>query len=220
VAHADRFGNEGSRASADNLVLRDQLRFAFENEECVDVVDVGVRLNASPTRMEGQVEDRELRQLALDHNDAIFPLEALALARKAGDRLRERAAAVLGRILLVEVIAPVAANVVAEAHARRVHVEEDRGRIARVHEGVDYSGRSGDVGAGTASNRVDVGPEPEFDLALENVEGVRVVPMDVRVRTFLARFVAEPRDDQLLELGQDAQRPLRPVSDRLAFAGA
>jgi len=181
---------------------------------------VGVRLDASPAGLEGEIQERELRQLAFDHEDAIFPLKAFALAGSRGDGVGEEETAVGRRILLVEGVLPAAADVVAEAHAGRVHVEEGRGRVARVLEGVDDSGRSGDVGARATANRGDVRPESEFDLALQHVESVRVVPVDVRIRAFLARLIAKPRHDQLLELGEDAQRPLRTVCDRLALAGA
>ena len=83
---------------------------------------------------------------------------------------------------------------------------------------MDDFGRSGDVSARATPNRDDVWSESEFDLPLEHVESVRVVPVDVRIRAFLARLIAKPRHDQLLELGKDAQRPLRPVCDRLTVA--
>ena len=72
---------------------------------------------------------------------------------------------------------------------------------------------------GGRAHRLLLWAERELDLALEHVERVRVVVMDVRVRALLARLVAEPRDDQRLELGEDPQRPLGPVGGRLALAG-
>ena len=43
--------------------------------------------------------------------------------------------------------------------------------------------------------------------------------VDVRVGTLLAGLVAEPGHDHIVELGEDPQRPLRPVGDDLALAG-
>jgi len=65
----------------------------------------------------------------------------------------------------------------------------------------------------------DVRAEAEIDLSLEDVERVRVLPVDVRIRAFFAGLVAKPRHDQLLELAEDAQCPLGTVGGRLALAG-
>ena len=62
--------------------------------------------------------------------------------------------------------------------------------------------------------------EPELELPFEDVERVRVLSVDVRLRTLLARLVAEPSQRQLIAVGEDADRPLRPVEDRLALAKA
>jgi hypothetical protein len=68
-------------------------------------------------------------------------------------------------------------------------------------------------------DRLELGAEPHLDFAFEHVEGVGVVEVDVRVRAFLAGRIAEPRDDDLVEIGQDAEGLLRPVGDGLAFPG-
>jgi hypothetical protein len=46
-----------------------------------------------------------------------------------------------------------------------------------------------------------------------------VVQVDVGLGPVLARRVAEPRDDDLVEVGEDAEGLLRPVDDGLALAG-
>src|SRR5207302_3785199 len=62
--------------------------------------------------------------------------------------------------------------------------------------------------------------ERELELALEDVEPVRVPVVDMRVRPLLARRVAEPCHRQLLAVDEDAQRPALLVEDRLALARA
>ena len=98
-------------------------------------------------------------------------LDPLALARAAVDRVGEGSAAVGRRVELVEalgvLVAAVAAGAehVAEPHARRVDVQEDRGCVARVAKGVDDVGRSPGEGAGSRAHRVKVG-----------TRGVRLAP--------------------------------------------
>ena len=84
---------------------------------------------------------------------------------------------------------------------------------------MDDVGRSPGEGAGSRAHRLKVGAERDLDLAFEHVEGVRVMVVDVRVGTLLAGLVAEPGHDHVVELGEDPQRPLRPVGDDLALAG-
>ena len=98
-------------------------------------------------------------------------------------------------------------------------VEEDRGRVAHVAERVDDIRRCGGEGSGQRARGLPLGAQRELDLALEHVERVRVVVVDVRVGALLAGLVAEPGDDQRLEVGEDPERPLGPVRGRLALAG-
>ena len=144
--------------------------------------------------------------------------DGLALAGPVEDRIRERPAAVFGWIELVEVLTTLAAQHVAEAHARRVDVEEDGGRVARVPEGVHDVRRRGSECAGAAGHRRRIGPEAELNLAFEHVERVRVLPVHVRVRALLAGLVAETRNDDLREVAEDRDLPLGPVGGLLAFA--
>jgi len=147
-------------------------------------------------------------------------LDRVARAGGLNDRVFERSASVIGRVELIEMLVATTAENVAEAHARRVDVEEDRRRAARVPEGVHDIWRSGYKGLWPALDSGDLGAESEVDLAFEGIERVRVLPVDVRIRPFLARLVAEPRDDQLFELAEDPQRPLGAIGGRLAVAGA
>src|SRR5207237_1175789 len=62
-------------------------------------------------------------------------------------------------------------------------------------------------------------PEPELELALEDVERVRVPEVDVRVRPLLAGRVPEPGHRQLLAVDQEPKRSPRLVEDGLALTG-
>jgi hypothetical protein len=163
-----------------------------------------VRRNPSPPALTIVVERRSIRSPSPAPLSTASSMEAAAVGR---------------RVELVEVL-DAAADVVAEAHGGRVDVEEDRGGVAGV------SGRCGRPRAvpatklpGACGARLQVGPERELEVALEEVEGVGVVSVDVRVGALLARLVPEPGHDQLFRLGLDPQRPLPAVGDRLALAG-
>jgi len=78
--------------------------------------------------------------------------------------------------------------------------------------------RSGCKGLRSAVDPRDLWAEPEVDLSIQDVERVRVLPVDMRVGAFFAGLVAKPRHDQLLELAEDPQRPLGTIGGRLALA--
>ena len=99
---------------------------------------------------------------------------------------------------------------------------EERGRVAAlVPERVHDVGRDGCERAGRCVHLLrSVRPQPELELAGENVEGVHVPVVDVGIRAALAGLVARPgRVDQLVH-EEDADRALGPIGDRLALAGA
>jgi len=83
----------------------------------------------------------------------------------------------------------------------------------------DVRGRTCE-GLRSARDPGEIRAKPEVDLSLEDVERVRVLPVDVWVRTLLAGLVAKERDNQLLELAEDRDRPLGAVGRRFAFAGS
>ena len=195
-----------------------EVALAVEDEEGVDEVVVRVRVDAFELGHERHLEDGKLGQLALDQVRGRLVADGLALAGPVEDRIRERPAAVFGWIELVEVLTTLAAQHAAEAHARRVDVEKLGGRVARVPEGVHDVRRSGSERAGAAAHLRHLGAEAELDLAFEHVERVRVLPVHVWVRAFLAGLVAEPRDDDLREVAEDRDLPLGPIGGLLALA--
>ena len=65
-----------------------------------------------------------------------------------------------------------------------------------------------------------LGADEEGELALEHVEEVGVVPMDVRARAVAVRAEPRPGHAQLVAVAEDLDPPLRGVADDLALAGA
>jgi hypothetical protein len=210
---------ERARPGDARLVSDPELDLAFEHVEAVRVVAVDVRVDAFEAGTEGHLDRAQLRKVAKDPVRTRLVLERFRVGRGRENRLLERPPSVRRRVVLVETGFALAAHDVPEARRRRVDVEEDRGGIARVPERVHHVRRRGRERPRSRAHRLLLGPERELDLALEHVERVRVVVVDVRLGAFLARLVAEPRDDQGLELDEDAQRPLGPIGGRLAFAG-
>jgi len=71
-----------------------------------------------------------------------------------------------------------------------------------------------------ANDVLDAGPEPEFDLALDDVERIGVLAVEVRVRAAFPSFVSSPRHDELRLVDEDEDVPRLAIADRLALAGA
>src|SRR4051812_18868001 len=87
----------GARAAANRLPVDEELDLALEDEERVDVVFVGVRVDALPAGVEAEVERLELRQFGQDPPEAVLPLAELALARLEHDGVHGADDAVCGR---------------------------------------------------------------------------------------------------------------------------
>ena len=68
-------------------------------------------------------------------------------------------------------------------------------------------------------DRFALRPEPRGELAVEDVEQVGVVAVDVEVGALAARTEARPRRVQRLGLGEDLDPPVRRVADHLAAPG-
>src|SRR5262249_42801028 len=137
VDRARRGRDEGARTGDARLVPDPELDRPGEDVEGGDGNAVRVRFDAFELRLEGHVERGEVRQVGEDPVHARLVLERLGVVGPGEDSVRERAASVCGRVVLVEagVVAP--AELVPEAQRRRVEVEEDDSRVAGVAEGVD-----------------------------------------------------------------------------------
>src|ERR687883_846367 len=108
------------------------------------------------------------------------------------------------------------AQVVGEAAARRVQVQETRLAGALVAERVDHFGRDDDQAAGLEGER-GAACELEPQAALEHVEAVGVPAVDVRSRAALSGGVARLGRAEPFVLREDADDVLGAVTDHLAF---
>src|SRR3954464_10454211 len=120
-----------------------------------------MRVDALELGTKGHLDHRELRQLALDAVEGGLVLDHLARARRLDDRVFKRSTSVLGRVELVEMLVAAAAEDVAEAHARRVDVEEDRGSVRRVPEVCTTFGGAAAKVSGPPLILVISGPSPK-----------------------------------------------------------
>ena len=84
---------------------------------------------------------------------------------------------------------------------------------------MDDAGRHGHERPCRRCHPLDVGADPERQLALEDVEGIEMLAVDVRIGAALASFVACPRDVEQLVGEEDSQRALWLLDDQLTLAG-
>src|SRR5437016_5672812 len=91
-----------------------------------------------------------------------------------------------------------------EAAVVRVDCEPARGAVAVGAERVSYAGRRCEEAAGGDCDRFGLAPDLEDQLAVEDVERVGVLVMDVRAGYLLAGRVARVGDRYLLACEEDA----------------
>ena len=97
-----------------------------------------------------------------------------------------------------------------------MEVEEAGASVPVVSERVDEVRRCGDEGTGRQPHRLPVGAELEIERAFEQVEGVGLATVDVRVGTALARLVPSLGDRDRVEACLDQNGSLGAVRDDLA----
>ena len=91
-------------------------------------------------------------------------------------------------------------------------------RVARVAKAVDDQRRDGDEGPGARRDLLVVG-ELHRELALEDVEEVGVLAVDVEAGAVAARTEARPGGVELVAVGEDEDGAVGRVADHLAAAG-
>ena len=217
VQHPGRGRVERARFCTHDVVADHEPDLALQDEEGVHLVGVMVRPDARPGGLDLEPEHGELGSLAEDRGQAVLPLEGLAASGRNDQGVRRGPAAFCRRRVLVEVVdAP--AEVVGEPAARRVVVQEANLFRAVVCEAVHDPGRHHDERAGRRRDESELGTDLEGHRAVEHVEGVDVVQVDVRLGAALPGRVARPRDVQPLVLAEDAELTGGRVGDRLALA--
>ena len=211
-----RCGDERAGAEDEHLVVGDELGLALQDVERVDVVVVHVRVRPVKSGSRAKLDDRELLAAHLDRREQRLARQRLALAGLDHDGVVGRLPAARLRVDAVEaaLLAAVAgAQVVREAAVRRMEVQE-AGRHRRA-EAVDDARRRADAPARADDDLLVVDEDPH--LALEDVEGVGVVLVVVRVGPGPRRPEVGLRDAELLEgrLQHDAA-----AEQRFALPGA
>ncbi len=183
---------------------------------------VHVRRRRGPAGLAERLRDAELIDVGKQLHAKAGPLGNEAGA--ADDRLARRPAAVLGRVVLVvREGATVAqrAEVVGESPTRRMEVQVGDVLVARVAEAVDDERRHVGERPSRNDDRLVLDAEPNGQLALEDVEEVAVMAVDVQVRAHTVRPPARPRGVERLVVGDDLDTPVgvRRRSPRLRRAG-
>ena len=125
--------------------------------------------------------------------------------RRVDAAVRRRLVLVASRVL--------PAQVVPEAARRRVDVEEARDRVTRVAERMDDAVRDEHERPRRRPERPAL--EGDLELALEDEERVRVVRVDMRARTLLARPVLELGQRHLLGVREQRHATAGTVRDHL-----
>ena len=216
VQRPRRGSEERTGPGPHDVVAQDELGLAVQHEEAVHLVRVLVRPDARPVGLDFESEHGDLGEVAEDRVHPVLALEALAAAGWNDQRVGGRSAAVGRRRVLVEVAAPT--EVVGEATARRMEVQESQLSGTVVVEAVDDSRGHHGERAGGSSDADELGPELESHVAREHVKGVDVVEVDMRLGAALPDGVARPGDVQPVVVAEDAQLAVRFVADRLALA--
>ena len=161
----------------------------------------------------GHAQDREVGE----QRDALGDLLAGRDVRLLG-----RAAAVGRRLLLVvdeRFAVAQRAHVVGEAAPGRVEVQVAHVGVARVAEAVDDVRRHPRQRAGRHRQLPVLDAEPHGQLALQDVEEVRVVLVHVQVRALHPGAEARQRRVHRIAVGQDLHPAPWLVTDDLAGAG-
>jgi hypothetical protein len=140
----------------------------------------------------------------------------------ADNRLRWRVAAVgWRRVLVIRERAAVAqrAHVVGEALAGRVEVQVADIRVAPVPEPVDDKRGHPRERSRRHEDRLALGAEPDGQLALQDVEEVGVVAVDVQVGALTVRSESRPRRVQRVVVREDLDASVGRVADDFARPG-
>ena len=216
VHDADRCGDVRPGAEAKPLVADEKLGLSFEHVERVDVVVMCVRVGSCEAGLERELDEGELLTPDLDRRDPIVACEPLAFSGREEDGFRSGAPTPRRSVDAVETAGLTAIprlQIPCEATVRRVEVQESGAGSAP--EAMDHLRRSADARARRQHLLLVV--EEDREPALEDVERIRVLPMEVRIRS--GASVREKRlgDAELVEVRLDDDPA---VEERFALAGS
>jgi hypothetical protein len=206
-------GVEGVDARTHHLLSEYEAGLAVEHEERVDLVVMVMGGDPRPLGVGLESKHGDFRQGAEDRYRPVPALEALTSAGRCDDRVGGRPAAVRRRGVLVEGTPP--AEVVGEAGARRMEVEEPQLSRPVVVEAVHDTRRHHDQRAGGCRHALQRRPDLQGQLAREYVERIDVTEVDVRLGPALSLRMTGPGDVQPVVVAEDPQLAVRRVADRL-----
>jgi hypothetical protein len=214
--NAERCGDERAGSEAKPLVLDEKLGLSFEHVERIDVVVVGVRVGSFETRVELELDEGELVPSDLDRRDPVLAHETFAFAGKKEDGFGSRAAAPRWSVDAVETAGLTAIallQIPCEATVRRVEVQE--ARTGSAPEAMDDLPRSAHARA--RGQHLLLVVDQDSEPALEDVERIRVLPVEVRIRSLASIREERLRDAELVEVRLDHDPS---AEERLALAGS
>ena len=215
VRHTGNSCVERPRACAVDAVAADEARLTLEDEERIHLVGVIVRPDSLPLGLDLETERGDPGEVGEDRDRPVTPLEPLAVARRRNDRVGNRPAAVRRRLVLVELAPP--AEILGEARARRMEVQEPQLTGAVVVEAVDEPWRNDYERSGRNAQRLEIRADPQAQMACEHVERIEMMQVDVRLGAALPGRMSRPGDVEQVVVAEDAQLAVRRVRDRLTL---
>ena len=218
VTRPRKRGVERPGTRVNGLVVEDRLGLAVQHEEHVHLVGVVVG-DPRPGGLDLELERGDLRQIALDRDDAVLPLEPLALTGAVTIAIAAGRPPSGGGSKLSNPSRSPRRNA-ANPPLGEWKFRKQRGAVGLVAERVDDVLWNGRERPGGRAHLLQVWPEAEDQLPFEHEERVDVLAVDVRVGAALARLVSRPRHVEPVVRQEQPHGPLCPVGDRLALAGA
>ena len=209
-------GDVRTGSEAKTLVAGEKLGLAFEHVERVDVIVMGVRVGPFEAGLELELDQRELLAPDLERRDSVLALEPFACSGRKEDGVLSGAATARWSVDAVETSGLTAIpllQIPCEAPVRCVEVEEPRTRSAP--ETVHDLRRSADACAGRQHLLLFV--DQDREPALEDVERIRMLPVEVRVRSGASVREQGLGDAELVEVRLDDDPS---AEERLALAGS
>jgi hypothetical protein len=218
VRHVRRHLHPRAGSSPKLLAAGRERELSRDHVEALDVplVHVQRRRGRAAAARARHVHDRDL--VHVDEQGDTKPGRVREHLAGPHVRVLGRAAAVGGRILGVEA-GRLPAHVRGEAAARSVEVEVAQLLVGPVPEAVDDERRRQHDRPGPVRRLQPVRPDQHRQLAREDVEEVRVLPVHVRGGAVPVRLEARPGRAQLLAVGQDLDAALGHVPHDVPAAG-
>jgi hypothetical protein len=216
VDDADRRSDIRAGAEAKPLVLDEKLGLSFEHVERVDLVVVGMRVGSLEAGLEHELDEGQLLSADLDRRDSVPAFETFSLSGKEEDGLRSGAATTGRSVDAVETAGLTAIpllQIPCEPSVGRVEIQEPRSRSAP--EPMHDFPWSAD--ACPRRQQLLLVVDQDRDPALEDVERIRVLPVEVWISSW-----ASIREERLGDAELDEVRLDHDASaeERLALAGS